>query len=613
MADRKSLYDKCDAQLNKVKDFIKKNEDAFDMMDLKLHDAAFFDDFDAYPAIKKAIENHFYQGDTPYYDFADQSYDQFTEWCAEDGLDFRKMYNQVGRTSKFYLHDRNLIDATANGINYENTIYNLVNHFGWPDSFEDTKDGLLDRAWADENWDDDGNIENNVEYIASGEFYQDVEKACSDILKVYKYIKDFKDDQVSIYKDWLENENEWLEDSHPELAEESRSLTVEDTEDGAYYRVVYGYQNDIVKLDRETTDNQAVLDILIDGLEDAGVGEPYLIPIDQAEEEYNSDEYVIGGNHGLALVHNGNFFIEPVTKEKAEELDRDNSVEIYEEGISVLESAEQAAIELAELDAEDGGVHSLDTFDAFAEQMEDMGYDATKELYSLYQKALRQFCADYLESKEVNKMSRVDLMVNKILEGADITKTLMGVDEAAGRLVSVKIIDEPYGKGVEVRDSNGAVYRYAVDTNDPKYYTPEKVMHAVQGLARHNNYDMAKIYNFLKNNTLGDYDKDVSGRTGLASAEIVAEPHGEGLKITFDNGKTFRYTVDQNDEKYDTLDKLKDGAEGMWRHGASVDGLINFLDNHAILYAREGRESQIRKSLSRCVVECKKISLGWVR
>lgn len=186
-----------------------------------------------------------------------------------------------------------------------------------------------------------------------------------------------------------------------------------------------------------------------------------------------------------------------------------------------------------------------------------------------------------------NMRKDVTELVNKILEGKDITSVIM---EAAGTLVSVKIIDEPYGKGVEVVDSNGAVYRYAVDEHDPKYYTPEKVKNAVLGLAKHHNYEMYYIYNFLRKNTLGDYYKDVTKRTGLGKAEIVAEPNGEGLKVILDNGKVFRYTVDTNDEKYDTLEKLKDGAEGMWRHGASVDGIIDFLDHHAMLYAREAKE-----------------------
>jgi hypothetical protein len=205
----------------------------------------------------------------------------------------------------------------------------------------------------------------------------------------------------------------------------------------------------------------------------------------------------------------------------------------------------------------------------------------------------------------------VNAIVDDILSGKSILESIM---EGAGRLVSVKIVNEPYGKGIEVKDSNGAVYKYVVDVNDPKYYTPEKVLHAVQGLARRYNNDMGKIYNFLKDHTVDYYDKDLSNRAGLASVDIVAEPNGEGLKVTLDNGQVYRYTVDTTDPKYGTLDDLKNGAEGMWRHGASIDGIIKFLDAHALLYAHEAKElAALRKQLAGYLLENAdaKFSLAW--
>lgn len=194
--------------------------------------------------------------------------------------------------------------------------------------------------------------------------------------------------------------------------------------------------------------------------------------------------------------------------------------------------------------------------------------------------------------KEVEMKERVNKIADAILEGQDITQAILTtpVEEAAGRLVSVKIVNEPHGKGIEIKDSNGAVYKYVVDVNDPKYYTPEKVLHAVQGLARRYNNDMGKIYNFLKDHTVDYYDKDLTNRANLDKTEIVPERNGEGLKVTLDNGQVYRYTVDTKDEKYNTLQSLKDAVDGMWRHGASIDGLITFLDKHAMLYAREDAE-----------------------
>lgn len=55
---------------------------------------------------------------------------------------------------------------------------------------------------------------------------------------------------------------------------------------------------------------QDAVDQLIDKLEEQG--DSSVISIDQAEKDLSSDEYVIGGNHGLALTHYGTFYIKEV-------------------------------------------------------------------------------------------------------------------------------------------------------------------------------------------------------------------------------------------------------------------------------------------------------------
>ena len=83
-------------------------------------------------------------------------------------------------------------------------------------------------------------------------------------------------------------------------------------EDDAFlYRVVYGYQSEVVPMNDETSDYQAVLDECIDMKEARGDKDIYTM--DEVEAEgWNEDEYVIGGNHGLALYTGGNFNIEPI-------------------------------------------------------------------------------------------------------------------------------------------------------------------------------------------------------------------------------------------------------------------------------------------------------------
>lgn len=88
-------------------------------------------------------------------------------------------------------------------------------------------------------------------------------------------------------------------------------ITDNHTEPKYLYRVSYGYTSDIVEMDDETSDYGAVVDKLIDDLESSG-NTGYLMAVDEAESEYSEDMYTIGGNHGLALIHNGNLNIEPI-------------------------------------------------------------------------------------------------------------------------------------------------------------------------------------------------------------------------------------------------------------------------------------------------------------
>ena len=358
-----SLCDKADAELKKVISFLKDNSEAFGAMNLKLYNAAFDIDYDEYPIIRKVIDAGIMGRDyDPFYEFCEQEYDNMKEHFKEQGIDFDKMTVQLGRTSSFYLHDGNVIDVTRprgryDDINIQATIDNLVEQFAWPD-FEANEDGLVDREYAKDWWDSDEDIEENLKYIASGDLLKDTKEYCEDILKVYEYIKSFKDNQVEYFKSWLEGEAEWLEanyaDELAEVEEESKSISSvakvtnailegrsisdavvnglrEETGDASYYEIVYGYQMAIVKTDWPTSDYGALVDILIDNLEKDGVKEPYLLSVDQAEAELNEDEYVIGGNHGLALVHNGNFNIVPIPEQDAMRYQKNDHIDIYEE------------------------------------------------------------------------------------------------------------------------------------------------------------------------------------------------------------------------------------------------------------------------------------------
>ena len=73
----------------------------------------------------------------------------------------------------------------------------IIESIGYPD-IPDIEDGQIVINDYTEDCID------NLEYISSEEFIQDFDKEISGILKMYEYIKDFKDNQVEYFKEYLQ-------------------------------------------------------------------------------------------------------------------------------------------------------------------------------------------------------------------------------------------------------------------------------------------------------------------------------------------------------------------------------------------------------------------------
>ena len=99
------LLVKANEEIKKVVDYLEENEDMFNMMDLKLHNASFYDYSKDFPLCYKSDENT-ESGYTNFYFFCEDSYNMFVEDLKETfNIEFGKMRKQVGGTSKFYLAD----------------------------------------------------------------------------------------------------------------------------------------------------------------------------------------------------------------------------------------------------------------------------------------------------------------------------------------------------------------------------------------------------------------------------------------------------------------------------------------------------------------------------
>ena len=214
MTEIKELITKANEQLRRIREYITEHEDMFDSMDLKLHDASFYEYRDMEKDFPLCFaDNEGRYEDSYFYRFCEVTYDQFTDWCAEEKIDFNKMCHHIGRTSSFFLYDKEIVQRENWHIRWDWTMYNCFNELGYSNYYqliEFNKEGNVDEEetlkfdedyWTQEEWLDE--IKPALQYIID-EMYDDFMKEIEDIVKVYEYIKDTKDNQVEYFKEYLD-------------------------------------------------------------------------------------------------------------------------------------------------------------------------------------------------------------------------------------------------------------------------------------------------------------------------------------------------------------------------------------------------------------------------
>lgn len=230
MKELKEMIIKANEQLKRIRDYVTEHDAAFADMNLKLHNAIYYQCTDMEKDFPLCFaDNEKRYEDSYFYQFCEATYDQFTDWCAEEGIDFNKMCHHIGRTSSFYLYDKEIVQRERWNVRCDWTMYNCFNELGYTNYYqmvEFTKEGNIDEEetlkfdedyWTESEWIDE--IKPAIRYIIE-EMYDDFVKEVADIIKVYEYIKDTKDNQVEYFKEWLQ----FYED---ELAEEKRKADEE--------------------------------------------------------------------------------------------------------------------------------------------------------------------------------------------------------------------------------------------------------------------------------------------------------------------------------------------------------------------------------------------------
>lgn len=249
---------KANEAIKKVADYLKEHEESFRSMNLKLYDAFYYfmsdemkKDFPLTYA-DNAGRNEY----DDFYFFCEDSYNTFKEDLKENfGIDFPVMQNHIGRTSSFYLHDRSIIEIISRryeDIDIDYTIENFIdycynNQYG---NFTEVKNGIINID-IDNTEEYIEEVEEEIDYVINN-LYNDVVNYCENIITVYEIIKNFKDNQVEYFKEYLECQEERLQEEKEEEEairkeeEEERKRLEEREKNIEYLKVcVEDYENHI--------------------------------------------------------------------------------------------------------------------------------------------------------------------------------------------------------------------------------------------------------------------------------------------------------------------------------------------------------------------------------
>lgn len=191
-------------ELDKCFKLLKDNEEKWNnYMDLKLHYASTenvdFEHYDAKITFDNEVQSRWF------YTFCDDMYEQFlNDLMTVRGIDFKDLKDSLGRTSSFYLgklhnNEKDKYCCALTEASYEFNITNL--------KFNEDENGI---HFIDNDLSGYEDIEDAVNGMLAliETMYDDLKDNLDEIIYVYDYIKDFKDNQVEYFKDYVKET--WL-------------------------------------------------------------------------------------------------------------------------------------------------------------------------------------------------------------------------------------------------------------------------------------------------------------------------------------------------------------------------------------------------------------------
>lgn len=192
-------------ELDKCFKLLKDNEEKWnDYMDLKLHYACTenvdFEHYDAKITFDNEVQSRWF------YTFCDDMFEQFlNDLMTVKGIDFKDISDYIGRTSSFYLGklhntEKDKYCCALTEASYEFSMTNL--------EFNEDENGIhfIDNDLSGYEEDIEDTVNGMLALVET--MYDDLKDKLDEIIYVYDYIKDFKDNQVEYFKDYVKET--WL-------------------------------------------------------------------------------------------------------------------------------------------------------------------------------------------------------------------------------------------------------------------------------------------------------------------------------------------------------------------------------------------------------------------
>lgn len=194
-------------ELDKCFKLLKDNEEKWNnYMDLKLHYASTenvdFEHYDAKITFDNEVQSRWF------YTFCDDMYEQFlNDLMTVKGIDFNELKDSLGRTSSFYLGKLHNTEKDKYCCALTEASYEFATYYGDELTFSENENGIyltISDNIADERIEETVNDMLEMTEV----IYSDLKNKLDEIIYVYDYIKDFKDNQVEYFKDYVKDT--WL-------------------------------------------------------------------------------------------------------------------------------------------------------------------------------------------------------------------------------------------------------------------------------------------------------------------------------------------------------------------------------------------------------------------